>query len=94
MVCGVMTIRETRCEAVRLAGCVYLMMLMRMRMRGRGWWLCVDVSLSGNGLRAEGGTAIAGALPRLSSLTTLKYVHIEGDVWCVSYTMEPCRGRC
>ena len=45
-------------------------------------WLCVDVSLSGNGLHAKGGTAIAGALLRLSSLTTLEYVRIEGDVWC------------
>ena len=50
-------------------------------------WLCVDVSLSGNGLHAEGGVAIAGALPDLLLLTTLKYVHIEGDVWCVSYAM-------
>ncbi len=56
--------------------------------------LCVDVSLSANGLHAEGGTAIAGALPGLSSLATLEYVRIEGDVWCVSNAMEPCHGRC
>ena len=58
-------------------------------------WLCVDVSLSGNDLGAEGGTAIAGALPDLSSLTTLMYVHIEVDVWRVSYAMGTvCHAVC
>jgi hypothetical protein len=57
--------RETACEALRVA--VW-------------WWLCVDVSLSGNGLSAKGGSAIAGALPRLTSLTTLEYVRSEGVV--------------
>ena len=42
--------------------------------------VCVDVSLSGNRLYAEGGSTIAGALPRLTSLTTLKYVRSEGGV--------------
>ena len=45
-------------------------------------WLCVDVSLAHNSLRVVGGVAIAGALPRLSSLTTLKYVGSEGGEWC------------
>ncbi len=45
-------------------------------------WLCVDVSILGNGLGAEGGSAIAGVLPHLTSLTTLEYVRSEGGVWC------------
>ena len=42
--------------------------------------VCVDVSLSRNDLDAEGGSAIAGALPHLTSLTTLEYVRSEGGV--------------
>ncbi len=38
------------------------------------WCGEVCVSLSGNDLGAEGGAAMAGALQRLTSLTTLKYV--------------------
>jgi hypothetical protein len=48
--------RESRCEAVRVVVwwwlCVW-MMLMRMRGRGCCVWLCADVSLSENGLRAK-----------------------------------------
>ncbi len=40
----------------------------------------VWVDVSGNGLGAMGGCAIAGALPHLTSLTTLKYVRSEGGV--------------
>jgi hypothetical protein len=57
------------------------MMLMRMRGRGSSVRLCFDVSLSCNGFGAEGGSAIAGALPHLSSLTTLEYVGSKGGVW-------------
>jgi hypothetical protein len=56
------------------------MMLMRMRGRGSSVRLCFDVSLPCNGLGAEGGSAIAGALPHLSSLTTLEYVGSERGV--------------
>jgi hypothetical protein len=56
------------------------MMLMRMRGRGSSVRLCVDVSLSYNRLGAEGGSAIAGALPHLPSLTILQYVGSEGGV--------------
>ncbi len=42
--------------------------------------VCVDVSLSENSLGAKGGSAIAGALPHLTSLTTLQYVRSEGGV--------------
>jgi hypothetical protein len=53
-----------------------------MKMRGHGSvYLCADVSLSGNRFGAEGGAAIAGVLPHLSSLTTLQYVGSEGRVW-------------
>ena len=57
-------------------------MLMRMRGRGCGcvYAVCVDVSLSRSSLYAGGGSAIAGALPHLTSLTTLKYVRSEGGV--------------
>ncbi len=73
---------ETGCEGVRGAGgggvCV-------CAADKDAWpWLlcgvCVDVSLSGNDLGAEGGFAIAGALSRLSSLTTLEYGCSEGGV--------------
>jgi hypothetical protein len=47
------------------------MMIMRMHGRGSSVRLCVDVSLSNNDFGAKGGSAIAGALPHLSSLTTL-----------------------
>jgi hypothetical protein len=56
------------------------MMLMRTRGRGGCVWLCIDVSLSGTGLGAKGGSAVVGALPHLSSLTTLEYVRSEGGV--------------
>jgi hypothetical protein len=58
------------------------MMLMRMRGCGSSVRLCVDVSLSNNDLGAKGGSAIAGALPHLPSLMTLKYVGSEGAVCC------------
>jgi hypothetical protein len=54
-------------------------------------WLCVDVSLPLNVslrnrllvLGAEGGAAIAGVLPDLRSLTTLKYALVlEVTVVC------------
>ena len=55
-----------------------------MRMRGRGLGcvcaVCVDIRLFDNDLGAEGGSAIARALPHLTSLTTLKYVRSEGGV--------------
>jgi hypothetical protein len=51
-----------------------------MRDRGCCLLLCIDVSLSGNGLGAKGGSAIAGALAHLSSLATLEYVRSEGGV--------------
>ena len=73
------------CDAMmRESGCgVWCVWMMLMRMCGRGCvavWLCVDVSLSHNVLGAEGGSAIAGALPHLTSLTTLEYVRSEGGV--------------
>ncbi len=43
-------------------------------------WLYVDVSLFDNGFGAKGGSAIAGALHHLSSLTILEYVGSEGGV--------------
>jgi hypothetical protein len=58
------------------------MVLTRMRGCGSSVRLCVDVSLSNNDFGAKGGSAIAGALPHLSSLMTLKYVGSEGGVWC------------
>jgi hypothetical protein len=42
--------------------------------------VCVDVSLSRIDIGAEGGSAIARALPHLTSLTTLEYVRREGGV--------------
>ena len=86
-VCGVSSggvgcdVMESACEAVKGWWwlCVW-MMLMRMRGRGCCVLLCVDVSLSGTGLGAKGGSAIVGALAHLSSLTTLEYVRSEGGV--------------
>ncbi len=59
--------------------------------------VCVDVSLSRIDIGAEGESAIARALPHLTSLTTLEYVHSEGGVCDVA--VNPCdatgsRGAC
>ena len=64
MRCVRMMLNRWGCVAVAVAVCA----------------VCVDVSLSGNSFDEKGGSAIAGALPHLTSLTTLEYVRSEGGV--------------